>query len=59
MHPPARESERVPVSGECREVEKMKNSGNEAKKCLKIKGITFFSAANYAHFARKLAQIRP
>jgi hypothetical protein len=53
----ARESGRVPAMGECRELQKMKNSGNEAKKYLKTKHITFLSAANYARFARKLAQI--
>jgi hypothetical protein len=35
----------------------MKNSGNEAKKWLKAKDMTFFKCANHAHFARKLAQI--
>ena len=44
--------------GECRELQKMKNSGNEAKKYLKTKHITFLSAANYARLARNLAQIR-
>jgi hypothetical protein len=34
----------------------MKNSGNEAKKYLKTKHITFLSAENYARFARKSAQ---
>jgi hypothetical protein len=43
--------------GECRELQKMKNSGNEAKKYLKTKHITFLGAANYARFACKLAQI--
>jgi hypothetical protein len=42
---------------ECRELQKMKNSGNEAKKYLKTKHITFFSDANYARFARNSAQI--
>jgi hypothetical protein len=42
--------------GECRELQKMKNSGNEAKNYLKTKDITFLSAANYARFGRKLAQ---
>jgi hypothetical protein len=35
----------------------MKNSGNEAKKYLKTKHITFLSGANYVRFARKLTQI--
>jgi hypothetical protein len=43
--------------GECRELQKMKNSGNEAKNYLKTKDIAFFSAANVARFARKLARI--
>jgi len=54
----ARESGRVPAMWECRELQQMKNSGNEAKKYLKTKHITFFSDANYARFARNLAQIR-
>ena len=44
--------------GECRELQKMKNSGNEAKKYLKTKHITFLNGANYARFACNLAQIR-
>jgi hypothetical protein len=44
--------------GECRKLQKMENSGNEAKKYLKTKNITFLNAANYARFARKLAQNR-
>ena len=35
-----------------------KNSGNELKKCFKMKDITFSSTANYAHFAHTLAQNR-
>jgi hypothetical protein len=34
----------------------MKNSGNEAKKCLKTNDITFSSAANITLFARKSTQ---
>jgi hypothetical protein len=41
---------------ECRKLQKMKNSGNEAKKYLKTKHITFLNAANYARFARQSAQ---
>jgi hypothetical protein len=37
----------------------MENSGNEAKKYLKTKGITFLDAAIYAHFKRELAPIEP
>jgi hypothetical protein len=36
----------------------MQNSGNEAKKWLKTKAITFLNAANYARFGRESAQIR-
>jgi hypothetical protein len=43
--------------GKCRELQKMKNSGNEAKKYLKTKDITLLNAANYARFARQIAQI--
>jgi hypothetical protein len=43
--------------GKCRELQKIKNSGNEAKKYLKTKDITFLDAANYARFACQLAQI--
>jgi hypothetical protein len=46
-----------PGYGECRELQKMKNSGNEAKKYLKTKEITFLSAAICARFACKSAQI--
>jgi len=35
----------------------MENSGNEAKKLLKTKEVTFYYAANRARFAHKLAQI--
>ena len=37
----------------------MENSGNEAKKYLKTKDITFLDAAIYAHFKRELAPIEP
>jgi len=43
--------------GECRELQKMENSGNEVKKYLKTKDISFLSGADYARFARDLAQI--
>jgi hypothetical protein len=45
--------------GESGEPQIMKNSGNEAKKWLKTKDITFLNAANYARFARKLTPITP
>jgi hypothetical protein len=44
--------------GECRKLQKMKNSGNEAKKYLKTKEVTVLNAANLACFARKLAPFR-
>ena len=53
----ARENGAVPACGDSRESEKMKNRGNEAKKWLKTKDMTFFNGANYAHFARNFAQI--
>jgi hypothetical protein len=34
-----------------------KNRGNEAKKWLKTKDITFLNAPNYAHLTRRFAQI--
>jgi hypothetical protein len=40
-----------------RVIQKMENSGNEAKKWLKTKENRFCNAANYACFACKLAQI--
>jgi hypothetical protein len=53
----ASESRRGPAMGKCRELQEMKNSGNEAKKWLKTKHITFLTGANDARFARQLAQI--
>ena len=53
----AREGGMVAAMGKRRELQKMKNSGNEAKKYLKTKHITFLSSANYARFAHELAQI--
>jgi hypothetical protein len=53
----ATESGGVPAMGECRELQKMENSGNEVKKYLKTKDINFLSGADYARFARDLAQI--
>jgi len=46
----------VETQGSAREYN---NSGNEAKKCVKTKHITFLSAANQAPLARQSAQIRP
>jgi len=42
--------------GENRDLEKMKNRGNEAKKWLKTKDITILSGVNYARFACNFAQ---
>jgi hypothetical protein len=42
--------------GGSRARQEMRNSGNEAKKYLKTKHITFLSAANSACFARHSAQ---
>ncbi len=44
--------------GECRGLQEMKNSANEAKEYLKTKDITFLSRANYVRFACNLARIR-
>jgi hypothetical protein len=55
--PGARESGRVPAMGERRDLQKMKNSGNEAKKYLKTKNITFLKGANFARFVCKLRLI--
>jgi hypothetical protein len=41
--------------GECRKLQKMKNSGNEAKKYLKTKEVSISNVAYSARFARKLA----
>jgi hypothetical protein len=54
----AGESGKVPAMGEWGELQKMKNSGNEAKKYLKTKHIIFLKGANYARFAHKLARNR-
>jgi hypothetical protein len=43
---------------ESRALQKMKNSGNEAKKLLKTKDITFLDAANFARSACRLTPIR-
>jgi hypothetical protein len=44
-------------TGESEELRKIKNSGNEAKKYLKTKDITFLKGANFVRFARKLTLI--
>jgi len=38
-------------------LQKMKNSGNEAKKLVKTNDVTFLCGAHLAHFARNLAPI--
>ena len=53
----ATEREKGPARGESGKIEKMKNSGNEAKKWLKTKDITFFNGANHVCFACKFAPI--
>jgi hypothetical protein len=57
--PPRRKGKRdgSDQSGEGRTVQEMQNSGNEAKKYLKTKDITFLIAANYARFEHKLTAI--
>ena len=42
-----------------RALQKMENSGNEAKKYLKTKEVAILNDANYARFARELAPIGP
>jgi len=49
----------VPVSRETAEIQKMENSGNEAKKYLKTKDIAFLNVASFAHFARNFAPFGP
>jgi len=46
----------VPAAGGSGELQKTENRGNEAKKWLKTKDITFLICANDAHFARNFAQ---
>jgi hypothetical protein len=42
-----------------RTARKHENRGNEAKKCLKTKEVTFFNAANFVPFACKSTAISP
>jgi hypothetical protein len=49
----------VLARGKLRALQKMKNSGNEAKKWLKTKDITFLICANCVRFACKTTQIMP
>jgi hypothetical protein len=48
-----------PVGGIKRTAREYENRGNEAKKCLKTKDITFLKVANFACFVRKLTAISP
>jgi hypothetical protein len=48
-----------PVGGIQRTAREYENRGNEAKKCLKTKDITFLEVANFACFVRKSAAICP
>jgi len=59
MHRCQPETEIALARGEGRALQKMKNRGNEAKKWLKKKDITFLNVAICACFACKLAPIAP
>ena len=52
-----RQGSRLPEGGKSGGARKYKNSGNEAKKYLKINDITFLKAANEACFAHQLTAI--
>jgi hypothetical protein len=58
MPRPLRDPARVPAKQETSSLQKMENSGNEAKKWLKTKEVALFSDAQFAHFACKLAPNR-
>ncbi len=58
MPRPSREPGIVPARQETSLLQKMQNSGNEAKKWLKTKEVTFLNDAQFAHFACKLAPNR-
>jgi len=47
-----------PVRRQTREIQEIENSGNEAKKYLKTKKVTFFNVAQSVRFARNLAQFK-
>jgi len=56
----AHAQKRTEASWRCwegRAIQKMKNGGNEAKKYLKTKNITFLTGANFARFVCKLRLI--
>ena len=48
-----------PVRGIQRTAREYENRGNEAKKCLKTKDITFLKVADFACFVRELTAISP
>jgi hypothetical protein len=48
-----------PAGGIQRSAREYENRGNEAKKSLKTKDITFLKVANFASFVRKLTAISP
>jgi hypothetical protein len=48
----------VPAKQETGLLQRMENSGNEAKNSLKTKGVTLFNDAQIAHFTWKLAPNR-
>jgi hypothetical protein len=58
MPRPGRKPARVPAKHETSLLQKIENSGNEAKKWLKTKEVTIFSDAQFAHLACKLTPNR-
>jgi len=58
MPRPLGEPATVPAKQETSFLQKMENSGNEAKKWLKTKDVALFSDAQFAHFACKSAPNR-
>jgi hypothetical protein len=57
MPRPLREPGTAPARQETSLLQKMENSGNEAKNWLKTKAVTLFSDAQFARFARSLTVI--
>jgi hypothetical protein len=57
MPRPLREPGTTPARQETSLLQKMENSGNEAKNWLKTKEVTLFGDAQFAHFARSLTVI--
>jgi hypothetical protein len=58
LNQPENRAPRRPEGAESRVMQIMKNSGNEAKKWLKTKDITFLNDANFALFACRSTQIK-